>query len=82
MPFLAVSGGVFLEIVADIHFQLGPGLELFLPVVVGVHVGIVEKTKTDAMDAMEKAKVLDFDNFTRKTYWISTILPVGAQNLL
>ena len=38
MPFLAVSGGVLLEIVADIHFQLGAGLELLLPVVVGVHV--------------------------------------------
>jgi len=39
MPFLAVSGGVLLEIVADIHFQLGAGLELLLPVVVDIHVG-------------------------------------------
>lgn len=38
VPFLAVSGGVLLEIVADIHFHLGPDLELSLPVVVGVHV--------------------------------------------
>ena len=32
------GGCVLLEIVADIHFQLGAGLELLLPVVVGVHV--------------------------------------------
>lgn len=38
MPFLAVSCDVLLEIVADIHFQLGTRLELFLPVVVGIHV--------------------------------------------
>ena len=28
-----------------------------------------------------RTRRVDFDNFTRKTYWISTILPVGAQNL-
>ena len=30
--------GVLLEIVADIHFQLGAGLDLLLPVVVGIHI--------------------------------------------
>ena len=36
--FEVLGGCVLLEIVADIHFQLGAGLELLLPVVVGVHV--------------------------------------------
>ena len=31
--------GGFLQVVGDVDFQFGPGLELFLPVVVGVHVG-------------------------------------------
>ena len=37
--FKVVGGSVLLKIVADVHLQLGPGLELLLPVVVGVHVG-------------------------------------------
>lgn len=53
---LEIFGGcILLEVVADIHFQLGPGLELPLPVVESVHVGIAAKAKTDAMDAMERA---------------------------
>lgn len=53
--FEVLGGCVLLEVVADVHFQLGPDLELPLPVVESVHVGIAAKAKTDAMGAMERA---------------------------
>ena len=48
--------GFFAPVVSQlIQHQFQPGLELPLPVVESVHVGIAAKAKTDAMDAMERA---------------------------